>query len=102
MLEELGVVVGRHEDDGDRLLPADRDGGVDPVHVGHLDVGDHQVGTHGPALLDQLPAGLGHGHHLMAQAGEDPPKIVPHVGLIVGDGDSQRTASWVFLAAGSG
>ena len=93
-LEELGTVVGRDQDERDRLLPADLRGGVDPVHVGHLDVGDDQVGTQGPALLDQVPAGLGHGHELVAQPGQDPLVIVPHVLLVVGDGDPAASGSW--------
>ena len=85
------MMVGRHEDERDRLNPADFRGGIDPVHVGHLDVGDHQVGTYGPARLDQFPAGLGDGHELMAQAREDFLVIIPHVELIVGNGDLERT-----------
>ena len=65
-------------------------GGVDAVHVGHLDVGDHQVGPRGAALLDQLPAVAGHGDDLVAQSGQDRPEVVLHVGLVVGDGDAQR------------
>ena len=89
-----GVVVGRHQDDRDRPLPVDLRGGVDAVHVGHLDVGDDQVGLDVPALLDQLAAVLGHGDDLVAQAGQDLLEVVAHVGLVVGDGDPQRSGSW--------
>ena len=64
---------------------------VDAVHVGHLDVGDHQVGLRRAALLDQLPAGLGHGDDLRGPAGQDRAEVVLHVGLVVGDGDAERS-----------
>ena len=69
--DEIGVVVGRDEDDGDRPVAVDLGGRVDAVHVGHLDVGDHQVGMLVAALLDQLAAGVGHGDDHVAQQGQD-------------------------------
>ena len=62
--------------------------GVDAVHVGHLDVGDHQVGPRAAALLDQLPAVLGDGNDLVPQERQDLLEVVAHVQFVVGDGDS--------------
>ena len=72
-------------------LAVDLRGGVDPVHVGHLDVGDDEVGVASGAELDQLPAGLGRADDLVAQKRQDLLEIVAHVALVIGDGDLERT-----------
>ena len=76
-------------------VAVDLRGGVDAVHVGHLDVGDDQVGMGGGAQLDQLAAVLGHGDDLVAQERQDLLEVVAHVELVVGDGDLERTGHGV-------
>ena len=88
---ELGVVVGRDEDDRDRAVPADLHRRVDPVHVGHLDVGDDQVRPQSATLFDQFAAVLGRGDDLVAEQGQDFPEVIAHVHFVVGDGDPQRS-----------
>ena len=72
-----------------------RRGRFDSVHVGHLDVGDDQVGASGSAQLHQLAAVSGDGDHLVAQEREDLLEVVAHVELVVGDGDLERTGHGV-------
>ena len=91
VLDQVAIVIGRHQDHRDRDVLADLAGGVDAVHVGHLDVGDDEVGTLLAALLDQLATRACDGHHEMPEAGQDRLQIVPHVELIVGHGDPEVT-----------
>jgi hypothetical protein len=52
---ELGRFTRRHQDHGDRTLGPDVPHGVDAAHLGHLQVGDDEVGLDAAAGLDQPP-----------------------------------------------
>ena len=88
-IEQVRVVVCGHQDDRDRLAPADLPNGVDAVHVGHLDISDDQVGVGVAATLDQLAAVPSHDHDPVPQQWQGTEVVIPHAGLVVGDGDAE-------------
>jgi hypothetical protein len=68
ILDQRRIVICGHQDDRNRPLPINAGGGVDAVHVRHLDVGDHEIGLERPALLDQVATVRGDDDGLVAQA----------------------------------
>ena len=66
-LDQLRIVVGRNQNDRCWTLLTDDIGGLNSIHYGHFDIGNDQVRLKFAAMLDQLPAGLGDGNHLMSQ-----------------------------------
>ena len=65
-------------------------GGLDPVHAGHADVHEHDVGCAPGGGLDRLCARAGLGHDLdVAGRFEYRPKAGAHHRLVVGDDHAQ-------------
>ena len=58
------------------------------VHFRHLDIGDDQIGFARATQFHEFPAIPGCPDHGMAQARQDLLEILPHIGFIVGDGNT--------------
>ena len=65
-----GSWKARDENDRHEGILINAYGGLDAVHVGHLDVGDDQVRLFLPAALHQLGPRAGHDDHLVPQPGQ--------------------------------
>src|SRR5581483_5587188 len=72
-------------------------GGGEPVHPGHLDVEDGEVGVevanqvHGLVAPARLP------HHLVALFFEQLLQVEADYGLVLGDHDARRCLHWLAL-----
>ena len=88
---EVGIVVGRdeHDGDGDSCL-MQRFGSLNTIHLGHADVGDRQIGCRALALLDELLSRSGNRDDSMTQPWQDALKVLLHVGFIISNSDTKR------------
>jgi peptidoglycan/LPS O-acetylase OafA/YrhL len=88
--DDVVVVLegGEHEDlhAGEIVVGGDAAGRLDPVHHGHPDVHEHDVGAGAAGQVDGLPAVEGLADDVDVRLGvEDQPEARPDQGLVVGE-----------------
>src|SRR5262249_42020082 len=96
-LQKLRLVVGGNQDEWHRILVADLPGGIDAVHVGHLDVGNYQIGLYVTALVDQVGAVARGADDFVSEQGEDFAIKLEHARFVVGHRDAQAAIHELLL-----
>jgi hypothetical protein len=98
------VQVERGEDDDPhrRLRGQDALGRLEPVHLGHPDIHQHDVGPVLQRRRDRLPAVRGLGHHRDAGRAQDQPETASDQRLVVRDDHPRRCISGRAVRAHTG
>ncbi len=90
--EVVRLALDRHHHDRcGRDLGREQLGRRDPVHVGHVDVHQHDIRAQAPGHLERLPTGVGGPDHLdVALEPEELREVVARLGDVVDDEDLDR------------